>query len=134
MYLWLIPPISPAPGNHHSILFLWVYYFIFFFFLWHVMWDLSSLCAKSLQSCLILCNPMNWSLPSSFVHGILQGRILEWIAMPFAMVSSQPKYWTSISYVSCNLASQSGINQCLLHWKYRVLTTGPQEKSVNLLF
>ena len=34
------------------------------------------------QSCLTLCNPMDWSPPGS-VHGILQARILEWIAIPF---------------------------------------------------
>ena len=33
-------------------------------------------------SCLTFCNPMNCSLPGSSVHGILQARILEWIAMP----------------------------------------------------
>ena len=34
-------------------------------------------CAKSLQSCLTLCNPMDCSLPGSSVHGLLQARILE---------------------------------------------------------
>ena len=38
-------------------------------------------CAKSLQSCLTLCDPMDCSLPGSFVHGILQTRILEWVAL-----------------------------------------------------
>ena len=33
------------------------------------------------QSCLTLCNPMDCSLPGSSVHGILQERILEWVAM-----------------------------------------------------
>ena len=42
------------------------------------------LCAKSLQSCLTLCNPMDRSPPDSSVHGILQARILEWGAMPFS--------------------------------------------------
>ena len=36
--------------------------------------------AHSLQSCLILCNPMDCSPPDSSVHGILQARILEWVA------------------------------------------------------
>ena len=35
--------------------------------------------AKSLQSCLTLCNAMDCSLPGSSVHGILQARILEWV-------------------------------------------------------
>ena len=38
--------------------------------------------AKLLQSCLTLCDPMNCSLPGSSVYGILQARILEWVAMP----------------------------------------------------
>ena len=39
-------------------------------------------CTKSLESCLILCDPMDCSPPGSSVHGILQARILEWVAMP----------------------------------------------------
>ena len=34
------------------------------------------------QSCPILCDPIDYSLPDSSVHGILQARILEWIAIP----------------------------------------------------
>ena len=45
-------------------------------------------CAKSLQSCPILHDPMNHSPPGSSVHGILQARILEWIAMPSSRGSS----------------------------------------------
>ena len=37
--------------------------------------------AKSFQSCPILCDPMDHSLPGSSVHGILQARMLEWVAM-----------------------------------------------------
>ena len=37
--------------------------------------------AKSLQSCLTLCNPLGCSLPGFPVHGILQERILEWVAV-----------------------------------------------------
>ena len=36
------------------------------------------------QSCLTLCDPMDCSLPGSSVHGILQARILEWVAVPFS--------------------------------------------------
>ena len=41
------------------------------------------------QLCLILCNPMDYSLPSSSVHGILQARILKWVAIPFSRRSLQ---------------------------------------------
>ena len=40
------------------------------------------MCAQSLQLCLTLCDPMDCSPPDSTVCGILQARILEWIAMP----------------------------------------------------
>ena len=40
--------------------------------------------AKLLQLCPTLCDPMNYSPPGSSVHGILQARILEWVAMPFS--------------------------------------------------
>ena len=59
------------------------------------------MCAKSLQSCSTLWDPMEYSLPSTSVHGILQARILEWVAVPSSRGSSQPMDGTCISYVSC---------------------------------
>ena len=52
------------------------------------------MCAKSLQSCLTLYNSMNYSLPVSSVHGILQASILEWVAVPFSRGSSWPRAQT----------------------------------------
>ena len=46
------------------------------------------MCAKSLQSCLTLCDLMDCSPPGSPVHGILQARKLEWVAMSFSRESS----------------------------------------------
>ena len=43
------------------------------------------------QPCSTLCNPMDFSPPGSSVHGILQARILEWIAIPFSRGSSRPR-------------------------------------------
>ena len=43
--------------------------------------------AKLLQSCPILCDPMDCSLPGSSVHGFLQARILGWVAMPSSQVA-----------------------------------------------
>ena len=37
---------------------------------------------------MLFCNLMDWSLAASSVHGILQARILEWVAIPFSRVSS----------------------------------------------
>ena len=56
--------------------------------------------AKSAQSCLTLCDPMASSLPGSSVHGILQARILELVAMPSSMGSFEPRDGISISYFS----------------------------------
>ena len=55
--------------------------------------------AKSLQLCPTLCNPMNYSLPVSSVHGILQARILEWAVISFSRGSSQPRNWTCVSCI-----------------------------------
>ena len=43
------------------------------------------------QSCLTLCNPMDYSLPGSSVYGILQARLLEWVAISFSRGSSRPR-------------------------------------------
>ena len=52
------------------------------------------------QSCPTLCDPMDHSLPGSSVHGILQARILEWVAIPFSRVSSQPRNRTLVSCIA----------------------------------
>ena len=43
------------------------------------------------QSCPTLCNPMDCSLPGSSLHGILQARVLEWVAIAFSRGSSRPR-------------------------------------------
>ena len=69
--------------------------------------DLSSLSAGPLctvlclvtQSCLALCDPVDCSPPGSSVMGILQARILEWVAMLFSGGSSQPRDQTQVSCI-----------------------------------
>ena len=51
------------------------------------------------QSCLILCNSVDCSQPSSSVNGILQARILEWVASPFSRGSSHPRDGTQVSCI-----------------------------------
>ena len=58
------------------------------------------LCVLVAQSCLTLCNPMACSPPGFSVHGILQARILEWIAIPFSRGTSQPRDWTLVSCIT----------------------------------
>ena len=59
------------------------------------------MCVLATQSLsLTLCDPMDYSLPGSSVHGILQIRILEWVAYPFYRGSSQPRDQTQVSHIA----------------------------------
>ena len=58
-------------------------------------------CCYCVQSCLTLCDPMDFSLPGSSVHVIFQARVLELVAISFSRGSSQPRDCTSISCISC---------------------------------
>ena len=55
----------------------------------------TALKVKVAQSCPTLCNPMDYT-----AHGILQARILEWVAVPFFRGSSQPRDWTQVSLIA----------------------------------
>ena len=63
--------------------------------------------AKSLQPCLTLFDPMNSSLPGSSVHGVLQARILEWVASSF----SRTRWWSESS--SCTWKSHLDLKSYL---------------------
>ena len=52
------------------------------------------------QSSPTLCNPVDCNLPGSSVHGILQARILEWVAISFSRGSSWPKDQTRVSHIA----------------------------------
>ena len=59
----------------------------------------AAAAAKSLQSSPTLCNPMDFSLPGSSVHGIFQARVLEWVAISFSRGSS-PQDRTQVSHIA----------------------------------
>ena len=61
------------------------------------------------QSCPTLCNPIDYSLPGSSVHGIFQARVLEWVAIPFSRGSSQPRDWTRVF--------------CIVGWHFTIWAT-----------
>ena len=69
------------------------------------------------QSYLTLCNPMDCSPPGSSIYGILQARILEWVAIPFSRESPQPRDRTWVSHIAG-----------------RFLITGPRGKSPGVTF
>ena len=93
---------------------------------------------------------MDCSPPDSSVHGILQARILEWVAVPSSSGSSQCRDQTHMSYVSCTgrqflyhwsvflfllqrIFRTQGLNPCLLHWQADSLSVSHQFSSVQLL-
>ena len=70
---------------------------LLFIFYWRIV-DLQCLLRvkmKLAQSCLTLCDPMGYT-----VHGILQARIREWVAIPFSRGSFQPRDSTQVSHIA----------------------------------
>ena len=89
-------------------------------FLWRtnlcVLWKVKALVG---QSWLTLCNPMDSSLPGSSVHGILQGRILEWVAILFSRGSSWLRDWIWVSRIAGRLFTVWAIGEALcVLWGY----------------
>ena len=77
---WFLSPFSHFPSPHSG----------------KQTW--CSLCPVTKPT---LCDPKDCSLPGSPVHGILQARILEWVATSYSWVSSQPKDQTQLFCVPC---------------------------------
>ena len=82
------------------------------------------MCSKSLQLCPTLCDPMDYSLLGSSVHGILQARILEWFTMPSSRGSSWTRDWTCIS---C-------IGRYVLYHLYHMGSPQSYKLSMNIFF
>ena len=57
-----------------------------------------------------LCNPVDCSLPRSSVHGILQAKILEWVAMPSSRGSSQLRDQTQASHIAGRFFTCNGLS------------------------
>ena len=65
-------------------------------FLWKWKWMVKMLVT---QLCPTLCHPMDCSLPGSFIYGIFQTRVLEWVAISFSRGPSQPRDRTPVSHI-----------------------------------
>ena len=77
----------------------------------------AAAAAKSLQSCLTLCNPVDGSPPGSLVPGILQARTLEWVAISFSNAWKWKVEVKSLSRVQL-LASRAQFNS----WFHKFLS------------
>ena len=73
-------------------------------------------CSNS-QSCLILCNLMDCSMPGSSVHEILQARMLEWIAISFSRSSFPPRDQTWVSYIAGGFFTNWATREAKIHLK-----------------
>ena len=72
------------------------------------------------QSCPTLCDPVDCSPPGSSVHGILQARILEWVAISYSRGSSQPRDWTQVSCIAGRRFNLWGTREALHSWIRRL--------------
>ena len=88
------------------------------------------------KSCLTLWEPMNHSPPGSSVHGILQARILAWVAIPFSRRSSWHRDWTWDSCIAGGLFTIGGksimglilsYKRCPLWWEDHVIMVWSSE-------
>ena len=77
---------------------LWDLVLAFFDIFVSQLFSTTYVCAKSLQSRLTLCHPMDYSLPGFSVHGIFQAGIPEWVAISFSKGSFWPRDWTQVSF------------------------------------
>ena len=66
---------------------------------------------KVAQSCLTLCNPMDYT-----VHEILQTRILEWVAFPFFRGFPQPRDWTQVSCIAGGFFTSWATRETQEYW------------------
>ena len=72
-----------------------------------------SVCVLVTQLCPTLCDPMDCSPPDSSVHGILQARILEQVAIPFSRGSFQPKNQTQVFWIAGRFFTVSATRETL---------------------
>ena len=73
------------------------------------------------QSCLTLCDPTDCTSPGSSVHGILQTRILEWVAISFSRGSSWPRDGTWVSCIAGRFFTAWATREALyfLYWPHK---------------
>ena len=62
--------------------------------------DFYGYCCSVARSCMTFCDSMAYGLSHSSVHGILQARILEWVAIPLSRGSSQSRDWSQVSSIA----------------------------------
>ena len=91
-----------------------------------IHWSIFLVVVLVSHLCPALCSSMDCSLLDSSVHGILQSRILEWIAIPFSRGFSLPWDWTWVSLMNMGLPHELGSPRFFTVWATReYLYKGP---------
>ena len=75
--------------------------------IWYTSTSWNAQCSVA-QSCLTLCNPMDYGSPSFSVHGIFKARILKQVVISYSKAFPQPRSWTHVSWAFC-------IGRCILY-------------------
>jgi len=78
---------------------------------WYYLHIRKKVKMKVVQSCPILCNPMDYT-----VHGILHARILEWVAFPFSRGSSQHRDQTQVFFIASRLFTSRATRETQEYW------------------
>ena len=109
--------------KHYVIRKIWGHKIPFYM---HVI--VSEWVSEVAQLCLILCDPVDCSLPGSSVHGILQERILDWVAISFSRGSSWSMDWTWVFHTAGRRFTLWAIREALkkhkLSYKYEFTAVG----------
>ena len=100
---------------YHLLIFLsiWMIFLKFYIFLITHKVGQLLICflVKVAQSCLTPCDPMD-------IHGILQARILDWVAFPFSRGSSQPRDQTQVSHIAGRFFTSWATKEAQTPWNY----------------
>ena len=82
-----------------------------------------SLKSEVAQSCPALCDPTDYSLPHSSVHGIFQARLMEWVAISFSRQPSKLRDWTRVSSTVGRCFTVSVTRQVLVSLKVETISS-----------
>ena len=78
-----------------------------------------------------LCHPMDCDPPGSSVHGILQARIQEWVALSFSRGSFRPRGWTHVSHIAGRLFTIWATERLLLNHERHWDSWPPEKNSIQ---
>ena len=132
-YLGFVTQNKDSCQGKKATLFLYTFFMVFV--LKKVVfndWRIFSLMHGSIvsQSCPTHCIPMNYSLPGSYLHGIFQARILEWVTIPFSRGSSPPGDQTQVSWIAGRFFTLWAIREAHYPWYGSILSLIKENGSV----